>query len=303
MSEGTANRRLTEFGGARVDHFVRGFVWVLALTLLALSDADAKGATPNSTTTMRLLMYRLDPTLLAIVPLQDVMTADLKAAGDGAPWPDLRAFMESGDQAGLPPPWRERGQLPPEVTNLPFFNAPGPAESFVLPAGGRIGETILGVGASSMSEIAEHPTFLTLRETRIYVLSVLDRMSRAPEIVDREVVARLGKLLMDTSPAATQYAAQEILRSNSTLIKNPTRAFMIGLITTQCAYNAAVLRDKKIDLAIRQTIAAQNVWDITTPDGQSWKNTLVKIPSGQWSSIYKNCRVFVQSLLLAGAKT
>jgi hypothetical protein len=273
-----------------------------SVAILFLQCGLGAAADPNSSAALRLLIYRLNPSVLAIIPLQSVMEADLAAAGAAPPWPALRDFIEDADPAVLPSPWHQHGTVPPEVTGLPFYSTPGQSDRFALPSGGRVSESVLGIGYASISEIAEHPAFLARPEVRAYVLDVLNRVDRVPNLADHDAIVQLHQLLMVATLGAAVSTAQEVLRVGPRLIQHPTPGFLVGSNAAECAYNAAVGHDQSADVEMRRYIGDHGI-GVTASSGQSMRSELAQIPTGQWSTIYHLCRAFAESLLMAGSKT
>ncbi len=282
----------------RALRLARVLSWV-CLACLLLGSVD----TPlNSATAKRLMRYRIDPTVLAIVPLQPTMKADLESAGGGQPWPALLRFIEDGDKDRLPPAWPQAKGIPTDLRRLPFYNVPGPPGSFALPSSSVVREAIDGMAFAAINEIAEHPEFFESPEAEDYVSRVLDRLYAEPSIMDIAPIDQLRTMLRSRKLNSALLTAKAIRDEGASVVHHVTRPFLIGNLTTQCAYNAAVVHDVQLDAAMRQHIANQNVWDITTPDGKSWKAGLAAIPQGHWSAIYESCRLFVRTLIVTGTR-
>jgi hypothetical protein len=189
-----------------------------------------------------------------------------------------------------------------EVTRLAFFGKEGTTVPFVLPAGGPAEQAILGVGYSSLREIGEHPIFMTFPEVQYYLKGLFDRLDReGPPEIDRDVLAKMRGLMIGvlTKDVTHEFEQQIEGLGAHLLVKMPPRPFLVGALAEQCAYNAFVLRDERVDSQIRDYLSAgQDAWDLNTPDGGSWRKELGTLRMGDWKAIYQSCRVFVQTLLL-----
>ena len=154
-----------------------------------------------------------------------------------------------------------RDVLLPELDAL-FPTAPYPAPRLV---DGVWGDVRLGIYASTAQELFDSPIGLSEPASRNFVALFLDRLSDLSGTAEKPVVARLRAQIMqpfsdprvnDSQIQAFRKDLQDVV---DTLIATwPTarkQTFLLGLLTAQAAYNAAVLKDKKSDAQFRGAVA------------------------------------------------
>lgn len=163
----------------------------------------------------------------------------------------------------------------------------------VSDAAGATGEAQLGVLNSTALELFDNPLALSRPESRAFALAVIDK----DEALDRKFG---GSYSFDTLRRALR---GDIPEDNGTIdsllrqpwvawvsdLKNATSdrdAFLLGDLTAQAAYNAAVLKDKNADSTyLRGAIAQIKPYEGMTSAALTAVGAMQNVPYGVWGEI------------------
>jgi hypothetical protein len=157
------------------------------------------------------------------------------------------------------------------------------------------GDAQLGIYATTLEELVDNPFALSRPESRQFGLAVLRRL--------QEINDRYGNAVsLSGAVAALSGQIPSDPRVLDSVLRQPVgsaisqkwplerrQAYLLGGLTAQVAYNAAVLRDAQSDAAFRRVISTLPPYSGMSPTVQADLTALAKIPDvakgGNWSDI------------------
>lgn len=158
---------------------------------------------------------------------------------------------------------------------------------------GAAGEARLGVLNSTVNELFDNPLALSRPESRALALAVIDR----DEALDRKfdgsysfdalrAVLR-GDIPEDNDTVSSQLRQPWVMWVSD--LKNATSdrdAFLLGDLTAQAAYNAAILKDKDADSTyLRGAISQIRPYDGMSSAAMTAVGLMQNVPYGVWAKI------------------
>lgn len=173
-----------------------------------------------------------------------------------------------------------------------FPVAPYPDAGF---AGGAAGYAQLGVYTSTLQELVDSPAALSRPESRAFASVVLGRLEELhTTFADGLSAASLLRavnepILLDRQWIDKTWRQPLSRQLNTKWPDGPRKADVLGLLVTQVAYNAAVLKDLAADANFRAVIKSLPVWQGIDAKTRADLATLQKVPevakTGTWHAV------------------
>ncbi len=172
-----------------------------------------------------------------------------------------------------------------------------PVEPYPLPSFGQgpISDVQLGIYISTLQELADNPFALSRPESRAFAAVVLARLQELHvKFVDGLSSTPLLNAVRQAIPTDRE-AIDAVWRRplsqalNMKWPEGPRKAYLIGVLIAQVAYNAAVLKDANSDTEFRGVIATLPAWAGASEKTRANIATLQNIPfaakGGKWEDI------------------
>ena len=168
---------------------------------------------------------------------------------------------------------------------------PYPDPSF---ADGLKGDVQLGIYVSTLQQLLDNPLALSRPESRAFGTAIAGRLQSindgyAVGVSFAPIVTALSGNISD-NPGEMNQLRELLAKAISTKWPAPRRqAFLIGALSAQVAYNAAVLHDGQSDAAFRHVIGMLPPYAGASSQVIADVNAMLKIPpaskGGSWSAI------------------
>jgi hypothetical protein len=160
-------------------------------------------------------------------------------------------------------------------------------------AEGTKGDAQLGIFLSTLQELIDNPLALSRPESRAFGLIVVDRLqaindSYAVGVSFSAVKSALSGAIPDVAGTdALRQSLSHALSGKWPLARR--EAFLLGTLTAQVAYNAAVLREPQFDAEFRGAMSGFTPYAGMSPSVHADIEALRSIPyatnGGEWSAI------------------
>ncbi|MEO6913969.1 MAG: hypothetical protein ABI182_08135 [Candidatus Baltobacteraceae bacterium] len=166
---------------------------------------------------------------------------------------------------------------------------PYPAVSF---ENGFAADARLGIYVSTLRELFDNPLALSRPESRNFGLMVIRRLQQSNAAHKRPIeIDDLERILSSNAPldldAIDLQMREPLSQSGADLTwpEAPRKAFLLGALIAQVAYNAAVLKDTGTDHDLRNAIASFPLYEGISNDATSAIKSLALVRMGDWSAI------------------
>jgi hypothetical protein len=169
---------------------------------------------------------------------------------------------------------------------------------------GLIGYAQAGVGSTRIAELTDFPQMLATADAQAFIDDWFDHFGEMlPDDQSRSYLAAQRHLLVVDKSFDRAANLKSFEHAIAVLIKRLTTpqmySFLLGGVATQAGYNAAVLRERDSDAAIRPAILQFTVLDATLPRMAQLRANLAAPQIGDWASIQKASDELVNYILEA----